>query len=73
MKARTLSNTIATGFAIFSMFFGAGNVVFPLALGQFAKDKHPYAAFGLVLTAVIVPFIGLIAMALFNGNYKHFF
>lgn len=67
------SNTISTGLAMFSMFFGAGNVVFPLALGQLAQDKTFYAILGLLITAVGVPFIGLIAMTLFDGNYKLFF
>lgn len=73
MKNAPKSNTIATGLAMFSMFFGAGNVVFPLALGQLAQDKNFYAILGLLITAVGVPFIGLIAMTLFDGNYKLFF
>jgi len=73
MKLGLKSNTISTGLAMFSMFFGAGNVVFPLALGQFAQDYNHFAIFGLLLTAVGVPFMGLIAMTLFDGNYKHFF
>ncbi len=73
MMSRTKSTTIATGLAMFSMFFGAGNVVFPLALGQLAQDKTFYAILGLLITAVGVPFLGLIAMTLFDGNYKTFF
>lgn len=67
------SNTLATGLAMFSMFFGAGNVVFPLALGQYAQDQNIYAILGLLITAVGVPFLGLMAMTLFNGNYTYFF
>jgi len=73
MKRLTISNTLATGFAIFSMHFGAGNVVFPLAVGQMVQDKNSYAMVGLLITSVGVPFIGLMSMTLFNGNYKHFF
>lgn len=73
MKHSKTSNTLATGLAMFSMFFGAGNVVFPLELGKFAEDNHLYSTFGLLVTAVGVPFTGLIAMTLFNGNYQHFF
>lgn len=73
MKLGLKSNTISTGLAMFSMFFGAGNVVFPLALGQFAQDYNHFAIFGLLLTAVGVPFMGLIAMTLFDGDYKKFF
>lgn len=67
------SDTFATGFAIFAMFFGAGNVVFPLVLGRYAGDKNIYAISGFLLTAVGVPFLGLIAMVLFGGDYKKFF
>lgn len=73
MQNATRSNTIATGLAMFSMFFGAGNVVFPLAVGQYAKDNNVYAIVGLLITAVGVPFAGLIAMTLFNGDYRSFF
>jgi LIVCS family branched-chain amino acid:cation transporter len=67
------SHIITTGFAMFSMFFGAGNVVFPLALGQHAQDQNIFAIFGLLITAVGVPFLGLLAMTLYDGNYKAFF
>lgn len=65
--------TLTTGLAMFSMFFGAGNVVFPLALGQYAQSQNIYAIMGLLVTAVGVPFLGLIAMTLFNGHYQSFF
>jgi len=64
---------IATGLAMFSMFFGAGNVVFPLALGQIAQDQNFYAILGMLITAVGVPFVGLMAMMLFDGDYDAFF
>lgn len=73
MSLTNKSLTIATGLAMFSMFFGAGNVVFPLALGQIAKDQNFYAIIGMLITAVGVPFTGLIAMTLFDGDYKLFF
>ncbi len=66
-------NIIATGMAMFSMFFGAGNVVFPLGIGQFAQDQNIFAILGLLITAVGVPFLGLFAMTLYDGDYKQFF
>jgi LIVCS family branched-chain amino acid:cation transporter len=71
-KASRLS-IIATGLAMFSMFFGAGNIVFPLSLGQYAQDQNIYAIIGLLITAIGVPFCGLFAMTLFNGDYRTFF
>ena len=58
---------------MFAMFFGAGNVVFPLIIGKSAQGSVFYAVIGLMLSAVCVPFTGLIAMILFNGNYSAFF
>ena len=64
---------LSTGLAMFSMFFGAGNVVFPLDLGRVAGNMNLYAISGLLLTAVLVPFTGLFAMFLFSGDYDSFF
>lgn len=64
---------LATGLAMFSMFFGAGNVVFPLALGQIAQDKNFFAILGMLITAVGFPFAGLMAMTLYNADHKFFF
>lgn len=72
-KRSPTASTIATGFAMFSMFFGAGNVVYPLEIGQLAQDKNFFAILGFLITGVGVPFMGLVAMTLFNGNYGHFF
>ncbi len=67
------SQSLAIGLAMFSMFFGAGNIIFPLAVGQYAGDKNFYAMSGLILTAAIMPIAGVIAMILFDGNYRQFF
>ncbi len=67
------SKSLAIGLALFSMFFGAGNIVFPLAVGQFSGDKTLFASLGLVLSAAIIPLAGVIAMILFNGSHRHFF
>lgn len=64
---------LAVGFAMFSMFFGAGNVVFPLIVGKTAQDRSFFALIGLLITAVGVPFIGLLGMILFDGDYRAFF
>jgi branched-chain amino acid:cation transporter, LIVCS family len=73
MKTFIHFKTLTIGLAMFSMFFGAGNVIFPLAIGHFAQDQTLYAILGLLITAVAVPFTGLIAMILFDGDQKRFF
>ena len=58
---------------MFSMFFGSGNLVFPLVVGYLSQGHYFMAAFGILLTGVLVPFLGILAMFLFNGNQYDFF
>ncbi|MCL4361647.1 branched-chain amino acid transport system II carrier protein [Candidatus Dependentiae bacterium] len=70
-----LSNqlTIVTGFAIFTMLFGAGNFILPPKVGFLAGDKTLLAVCAFIITAVILPIIGLMVSFLFEGDYKAFF
>jgi branched-chain amino acid:cation transporter, LIVCS family len=73
MKRILKSEFFSIGLAMFSMFFGAGNIIYPLAVGEYAGDKNLFAILGLILTAAIMPIVGVIAMILFDGNYRQFF
>lgn len=73
MKRFFESNIISTGLAIFSMLFGAGNLMYPLYVGMHAGDKNIFGLVGFIMTAVLLPLAGFIAMMLFNGNYNTFF
>ncbi len=55
------------------MFFGAGNLIFPLLIGKSVGDNVWFAIGGLGLTAIVVPFLGLAAMILFRADYNQFF
>ncbi len=66
------SGIISTGLALFSMFFGAGNLVFPLLVGQEAGSHTPWALMGLSLSAVGFPLLGLVAMMFYGGNLRLF-
>lgn len=73
MNTLRKTDYLAAGLAIFAMFFGAGNIIFPLALGQTALDKTPWGLAGLLLTAVAMPFLGLLAMFRYQGRVRLFF
>lgn len=66
-------NVITTGLAIFSMFFGAGNLMFPLMVGLQAGHLNSIGITGFILTGVLLPFAGLISIILFQGDYAEFF
>lgn len=73
MKKITQSLALTTGVAIFTMFFGAGNLMFPLKVGSLAGTKVLIAALGFVITAVLLPILGIICSLLFYGDYNAFF
>ena len=64
---------ISIGLAIFSMLFGAGNLICPLQVGMECGDVTLYGLAGFMLTAVCLQIAGLIGILLFDGNYKSFF
>lgn len=65
--------TLITGLALFAMFFGAGNIIFPLKIGVMSGQHTLSAILAFVITGVGVPFLGLFAVALYEGNYWEFF
>ena len=54
-------------FMLFSLFFGAGNLIFPPFLGQNAGSHTPPAMLGFLATAVILPVLGVVVVARFDG------
>ncbi|HEK9101880.1 branched-chain amino acid transport system II carrier protein [Bacillus pfraonensis] len=59
-----LSEIFAISLMLFALFFGAGNMIFPPALGQGAGTDVWIALFGFVITGVGLPLLGVIAIAL---------
>ena len=55
---------------LFSLFFGAGNLIFPPFLGQNAGEHTFTAMAGFLLTAVVLPVLGVIVVARFDGLDK---
>ena len=64
---------LTAGFAIFSMFFGSGNLVFPLMVGVASQSQFHTASLGLLITGIAVPFLGLLGMLYYSGNRHLFF
>jgi LIVCS family branched-chain amino acid:cation transporter len=71
MKTKWL--VLSTGFALFSMFFGSGNLVFPITVGQESGGHYLLSAFGIIFTGVLVPSLGVFGVMLYKGNIDQFF
>ncbi len=64
--------TFITGFALFSMFFGAGNLLLPPMLGYNAGSDWWLVAIGFMITAVGIPLLGIVAHARLQGTMFDF-
>lgn len=74
MKKILMANiSCTTGMALFAMFFGAGNIVFPLMIGATAGGNFIYTLGAFLISAVGMPLLGLYAVGLYKGNYWEFF
>ncbi|GGE68319.1 branched-chain amino acid transport system II carrier protein [Priestia taiwanensis] len=62
------SELVAVGLMLFALFFGAGNMIFPPALGQGAGSDIWIALFGFIVSGVGLPLLGVIVIALRGGD-----
>jgi LIVCS family branched-chain amino acid:cation transporter len=66
-----LTDIIALGFMLFAFFLGAGNIIFPPLAGQLAGDHIFPAMSGFLVTAVGLPLVTIIAVAISGGSWEH--
>lgn len=59
-----------TAMMLFSMFFGAGNLIFPPALGAQAGENFIPAILGFLGTGVVLPVLAIIAVALSGKDVR---
>lgn len=71
MKKET-KDFIVVGAALFAMFFGAGNLIFPPALGMLSGENWLPCLIGFALTGVGLPILGVITIAKVGGSLKDF-
>ena len=57
-----------TGFALFALFFGAGNLILPPFLGVNSGNQWWLVFFGFIITAVFIPILGILAHAKVQGT-----
>lgn len=67
MKKLDNAKLLLVGITLFSMFFGAGNLIFPPYLGYMAGTNSIPAFIGFVITAVVFPVLGVTAVAKMGG------
>ncbi len=63
---------LITGFALFSMFFGAGNLILPPFLGLKSGSDWFLVTIGFAITAVLIPILAIFAHARLQGTMFDF-
>ncbi|MEP5830710.1 MAG: branched-chain amino acid transport system II carrier protein [Maribacter dokdonensis] len=64
--------TLVTAFALFSLFFGAGNLILPPLLGFNSGNQWLVVTIGFGLSAVAIPVLGILAHAKLQGSLIDF-
>lgn len=67
-KKLSFKDYIYIGSMLFGLFFGAGNLIFPVLMGQMAGSNVWLAILGFVVTGVGLPLLGIAAMGISRSN-----
>lgn len=70
MNTNTTYLMIIFGIALFAMFFGAGNFVLPPSIGASVGSSWLEAWIGFGSSAILAPFLGIIAVVLSGKNFS---
>lgn len=70
MNKLSRRDLVLVGLMLFSLFFGAGNLIFPPFLGQSAGVNTWVSMLGFFITAVGFPVLGVVAVAKSKGLYN---
>jgi LIVCS family branched-chain amino acid:cation transporter len=63
---------LVVSFALFSLFFGAGNLILPPFLGYTSGNDWFIVTIGFAITAVLIPILGILAHAKLQGTMYDF-
>lgn len=67
-KKLSLWSYIIVGSMLFGLFFGAGNLIFPVHMGQEAGAHVSIATLGFLITAIGLPFLGVVAIGVSESS-----
>ncbi|WFD10752.1 branched-chain amino acid transport system II carrier protein [Tepidibacter hydrothermalis] len=67
-RTKETKDFFVVGLALFAMFFGAGNLIFPPALGLASGKSWAACLIGFILTGVGMPLLGVLAVSKAGGT-----
>jgi LIVCS family branched-chain amino acid:cation transporter len=69
--SKKAGDVIWIGLALFAMFFGAGNLIFPPFMGFIAGPSWTIALAGFLITGIGMPLLGIMASSRAGGTVEH--
>lgn len=70
MNRKRVIDSITVGFALFAMFFGAGNLIIPPSLGLLSGAAWVPSILGFAITSVCATFLGILAVSFSGDNFS---
>ncbi|SDI07120.1 branched-chain amino acid transport system II carrier protein [Alloyangia pacifica] len=67
---RVIRDSVIVGLAMFAVFFGAGNLIFPPQIGFLAGTGWNAALLGLLITGMLLPVLSVVALGLRGGTVE---
>ena len=68
MEKLNLKQISSLTLTLFAIFFGAGNMIFPPAMGQLAGENYLQALAGFILTDAGIALLGIVAVVLLGNR-----
>ncbi|WP_338752347.1 branched-chain amino acid transport system II carrier protein [Bacillus sp. FJAT-52991] len=70
MGNKFTKDSLIVGFALFAVFFGAGNMIFPPAIGFMAGSSWVSAFLALLLASIVLPMLSIVAVSNAGGSFE---
>ncbi|MDM5285953.1 branched-chain amino acid transport system II carrier protein [Peribacillus frigoritolerans] len=67
---KIVRDSLIFGFALFAVFFGAGNLIFPPSIGLASGSDWLPALAGFILTGIVLPILGVVAVLNSKGKFE---
>lgn len=68
--SKTVQHSLIVGFALFAIFFGAGNLIFPPAIGNVSGTEWVLALIGFCVTGIVLPLLAVVAILNAGGKFE---
>lgn len=69
--SRRISHTFILGFALFALYFGAGNLIFPPSIGLASGSEWVSSLLGFSITGIVLPLLAVVAILQVGGKFEN--